>query len=380
MKKKGFTLIELLAVIVILAIIALIATPIVLNIIKDSKEQSRIRSLEMYIDAVGNAVVQYQLKTAKQPNRFEDIKEYITLDNNNVSCDGGEFKNGQIPLQDCKVENEIVIEDFIYGNVCVAVNENTATYRTDDTTKTVGYIASNVPNTAPLYNASEPQYTPGVEYICEVKKETYYRFFVLSVEGDNVNLIMDSGISLDGKAMKVSGLNTTVIHWGEKTKGPTDALEFLHNATKDWDNITNINIDYVDEGGRYGGLKTTDNITTIFDLNGQETATFTNLKSRLPKKIELSNLGCTEEEGSCPLYLYNYMSISDRYGGNNIDTISQYDTLSTTECDNYYIENLGKLTYTHTGRPGECPANLGAYFYSSQQRPVITLPKSLLSY
>ena len=35
--KKGFTLIELLAVIVILAIIALIATPIILGIIDDAR-------------------------------------------------------------------------------------------------------------------------------------------------------------------------------------------------------------------------------------------------------------------------------------------------------------------------------------------------------
>ena len=40
MKKKGFTLIELLAVIVVLAIIALIATPIVMNIIKSAKKRS----------------------------------------------------------------------------------------------------------------------------------------------------------------------------------------------------------------------------------------------------------------------------------------------------------------------------------------------------
>ena len=50
--KLGFTLIELLAVIVILAIIALIATPIVLNIIKDSRESAGLRSAEMYLDAV----------------------------------------------------------------------------------------------------------------------------------------------------------------------------------------------------------------------------------------------------------------------------------------------------------------------------------------
>lgn len=36
--RKGFTLIELLAVIVILAIIALIATPLVLNVIEESKK------------------------------------------------------------------------------------------------------------------------------------------------------------------------------------------------------------------------------------------------------------------------------------------------------------------------------------------------------
>ena len=40
MKKKGFTLIELLAVIVILAVIALIATPLVMNVINDARKNS----------------------------------------------------------------------------------------------------------------------------------------------------------------------------------------------------------------------------------------------------------------------------------------------------------------------------------------------------
>ena len=44
MNKKGFTLIELLAVIVILAIIALIAAPKVLNIIENSRKQAVIES------------------------------------------------------------------------------------------------------------------------------------------------------------------------------------------------------------------------------------------------------------------------------------------------------------------------------------------------
>ena len=57
--KKGFTLIELLAVIVILAIIALIATPIILGIINDAKEDSNKRSIENYAHAVELAVARY---------------------------------------------------------------------------------------------------------------------------------------------------------------------------------------------------------------------------------------------------------------------------------------------------------------------------------
>ena len=49
--KKGFTLIELLAVIVILAIIALIATPIVLNIIAKARKSAAQDSLYGVISA-----------------------------------------------------------------------------------------------------------------------------------------------------------------------------------------------------------------------------------------------------------------------------------------------------------------------------------------
>ena len=59
MNKKGFTLIELLAVIVILAVIALIASPIILGIIEDSREASRVRSVEAYADGIETTVTTY---------------------------------------------------------------------------------------------------------------------------------------------------------------------------------------------------------------------------------------------------------------------------------------------------------------------------------
>ena len=51
MKRQGFTLIELLAVIVVLAIIALIATPIVMNTIESSKKGATIESVRNMVHA-----------------------------------------------------------------------------------------------------------------------------------------------------------------------------------------------------------------------------------------------------------------------------------------------------------------------------------------
>lgn len=61
--KKGFTLIELLAVIVILAIIALIATPIILNMINDAKKSAAKDSAYGYLDAAEKYVVMNQMSS-----------------------------------------------------------------------------------------------------------------------------------------------------------------------------------------------------------------------------------------------------------------------------------------------------------------------------
>lgn len=52
MNKKGFTLIELLAVIIILAIVALIATPIVLNVVDDAKKSTAQSEAQLVVSGV----------------------------------------------------------------------------------------------------------------------------------------------------------------------------------------------------------------------------------------------------------------------------------------------------------------------------------------
>ena len=62
MKKRGFTLIELLAVIVILAVIALIATPLIMNVINDAKKNSFKDSAYGIIKAVELRVMEEEQK------------------------------------------------------------------------------------------------------------------------------------------------------------------------------------------------------------------------------------------------------------------------------------------------------------------------------
>ena len=78
MKRKGFTLIELLAVIVVLAIIALIATPIVMNTIKKSKKGAAERSADSFVKQVETTVETERLSG----NIIEDGEYEITSDGN----------------------------------------------------------------------------------------------------------------------------------------------------------------------------------------------------------------------------------------------------------------------------------------------------------
>ena len=61
MKEKGFTLVELLAVIVILAVISLIATPMVLGVIEKSKISAAIESANGILDAAEKNMIESML-------------------------------------------------------------------------------------------------------------------------------------------------------------------------------------------------------------------------------------------------------------------------------------------------------------------------------
>ena len=86
MKNKGFTLIELLAVIVILAIIALIATPIILNIIEDARGSAKKESAKLVLSSAKLAYSTASIKAAT-PGTYptgDEVVTYLTRDLDNI--------------------------------------------------------------------------------------------------------------------------------------------------------------------------------------------------------------------------------------------------------------------------------------------------------
>ena len=81
-RNKGFTLIELLAVIVILAVIALIATPIIMNVINDAKKGAAKDSMYGYMKAVELAISSAMVNNSN-----------INYDGNYLVTEDGKIKN-----------------------------------------------------------------------------------------------------------------------------------------------------------------------------------------------------------------------------------------------------------------------------------------------
>jgi len=110
MKKRGFTLIELLAVIVVLAIIALIATPIVMNVIKNAQMGAAERSADNYIKAVETLIATEQLggKLLKDGEYTIGTDGNITIGENTheVEVSGTKPISGKIVIENGQVNKD----------------------------------------------------------------------------------------------------------------------------------------------------------------------------------------------------------------------------------------------------------------------------------
>ena len=341
MKKNGFTLIELLAVIVILAIIALIAVPIVLGIINDSKKSSEKESVKLYLDTVQKTIARQNLKGKYEPDKCE-----IQSDGN-LECFSGETSlgilniemNGKTPTEGTIYFNSgkvNTVENIKYDGLFYQMSNGTISNGTSEKVSGSSY-ATLVSDAAPTGVSVGDKYTYKVN-----DTDTFY-FYVLSIEGDKVNLIMDRNICNDGSITYTSTNNYCRYKWYSaaynNTYGPTTVMAELYAGTKDWDNVPTIELSgqnkYTDEGNStetdkgYTSLEITGGVGTITGKPTTNTSTVGTaskpLKARLPKRNEVEgtdgNHCIDNHSGSCPTWLMENMTYynvsNDKYSMNN---------------------------------------------------------------
>ena len=140
-KKRGFTLIELIAVLVIMAILALIVTPLVMRIIRKARISADKRSIDAYGRSIELAVASYLLDTGKFPTDISQLT--IEYSGSEVVCETTQLNSdSSVYLTGCTVAGRSV--DYTYGEdktppaptyeayTVSATAEDTVTYNGED--------------------------------------------------------------------------------------------------------------------------------------------------------------------------------------------------------------------------------------------------------
>ena len=241
MKRKGFTLIELLAVIVVLAIIALIATPIVMNTIKNAKKGAAERSADSYIKQVETAVAESRIDGTKVANGTYNIQPDGNLcptsgcgenDKDKITIDmsGNKPTSGKIKITNGSVDQSS--SSMTVGSYEVAYNPTTKKYeatgkgsKTPDTpqptkTYTNGEVVYFNVDNGTKCTSSEAVSTAGTKSGC-------LKFYAFNDDGGvTVNLILDHN-------------TTALVAWNSSTNvsnasGPSEVLTQLKKDTELW--------------------------------------------------------------------------------------------------------------------------------------------------
>lgn len=357
MNNKGFTLVELLAVIIILSLLAILASTSVSKIVKDSKNDlydTQINLIKSAAEAWG-ADNLYDLPddgTCKYLT-LRDLKQYGLIDSQIKDPRTNELFPNKLLIKITGKKNS-----FGLNNVTYEV-DSTDIENCQPVVDSICYLVSGKPNEI------------GSKYQCAVKDKMEkdfnlgYYFFVLSHNSDGTaNLIMERNIyydSVNDVGLVATSSNANV-DWGYDNRyGPVTAMDYLYNSTKDWNNLPDIEMNYMDEGniGNYGykGIKTTNGLTQIITKDGSISKVLTdkegygNLKARMPYLKEVN--GKDPKEYS---YLYDYLELCNNIQINSIEGIKGYWTLSSVddepgdalgvECDGSILSNpLGSTNF-----------------------------------
>lgn len=342
MKNKGFTLVELLAVIVILAVIALIATPMILGVIETAKKGAAESSTLGYIDAVEKQIMINQLDSTKTNivDRTYSVEELTEL---GVTIKGT-VPTGNVTIENSQVSNYILgVNGYVVENGTITKVSNTQKYNN-------GYIVYYNPVTGTSCSASESVSATGTKTGC-----MKWYIYNDSEGASTVNMILDHNTTA-GVAWNTEGEHgTNVSYKNSNIKPLVDALVIDTN----W--------------------KSKPRLITAYEINqitGKTGWTSTSSWYCLESKVQdFTSSPCCNNTGILGwLYDHTYcVDESNNWKCSNNDTSTYGYWTSTT----YGNADSGSTVW-YVDRSGILDTNY-ANDSSRGVRPVITISKSLVS-
>ena len=326
--KKGFTLIELLATIVILGLLALIVTPGIAKVIRNSKVNTAKASLEGYVREIENAVALYMTDTGDIPNSIDQLeidgKNIDKIGNPNVvfNSDGtiskitatvNEFKcayieNNGVACFESDYMPEIAFDSTKCNTTLTTTDEVTAMNNKLDTcvnasgtithTGTIGNtngtynIVYTVTDTYGNTNTLQKTFTVELPVLVtyeNIGDEVYYNPVSHSIcttytESNSASGVVEGCLKWHVLSENADGTVNLILdhnivsgvkwHGTDNAEGPTVAKEALNNAIRDkW----SANLVRVDSYKNYNGTT----LKYTVDYNG--------MKARLPEAQEIAN-------------------------------------------------------------------------------------------
>ena len=193
------------------------------------------------------------------------------------------------------------------GNTCPAGYKCSklimSAYTYDSSTCVTGSESTCVKSTC-YKNKTSGSCKTGTIIKYKVNDTTTVTFYVMYDNGTTMTMQSKENVVKD-KAWRSSGDT-----WKE---GPLDVLSALESATAGWSNVNYQSYTMgttVFKKNAYTGCDSYNNC-----IRNSYTLSSRTARARLISVQEAENLGCKNKSGSCPVWMYNYLTDSTSYGG-----------------------------------------------------------------
>jgi len=357
---KGFTLIELLAVIVILAVIALIATSLIMGVINNARKNAAKNNVYGYVKAVELALA------SNTSEEVSDLDGMYTIDNKNIvqgtTSIAVNYKGNTVTGELMVRNNSVEYGTFKAGSYDLTYNNGTA-YVAGLSNKTTAYADGTVvyfnPNTGE--KCTESEYTSN-NGSANNKKTGCMRWYTFGDKENNttIKMILDHNTSnrtawlSKADFIKAGGTEEEYGTYGNNSKGPITVTNKLKDDTKQWQQETAPRLITTNEVSSIVGKTTWNSKTPTggywFKGNNQ--------------KIDAGT--------GAYAWLYSYLNTCEEYGCNKQDQSASWGYWTSDR-------RAGSSSHAwHVSRNG----SLDSYDVSNMGygvRPVITLSKSKLA-